>query len=533
MSSTEDPTSAPPTTSALDVVVPVALGVLVGAGVGVVLGRTVLAPKRPAPPATAPTVRPGGAPLMPEKGVEADGPLVAQSPSFLSTWARKREPVRPKATLPQVQQPTFLDTSFLTTTHIQRLLDSRPSADELTALARGPRWIIDSNVPNQPEVLLEGQSAKGAKATRSHASASFARSSINPFALFPSAQSHADIERKFGASWRDLLSPSTSPLWAPPAQAPSEACDAGPRRCPWTHPDPTGTGRLDNTAGSFRWARAGGFMPGGAQWFDCVQGAVPNCHFIAALQGIAMTMPQVLANRTRLLLDGRRQIQLFDGQNWRVFVLDEAVPVFQPNGRAYALTSCATSSRSNEQQVVGRVIGWPGLYEKVFAMAGLGVSHDRPNLLLPSYWVPSAFDAAGLPSGTPVAPITALTGQPTVSTDIHRGNVRDFWSAIQSLCTPGGMVVTPAHLGTVEENEADQWDTAQLVPSHAYSVCGWIAQNGQNYVVLRNAWGKYQPAGAGTLSGAWRDRRLGQDGLFAMEVSRAFNWYRTLTRMGG
>lgn len=154
MSSTEDPTSAPPTTSALDVVVPVALGVLVGAGVGVVLGRTVLAPKRPAPPATAPTVRPGGAPLMPEKGVEADGPLVAQSPSFLSTWARKREPVRPKATLPQVQQPTFLDTSFLTTTHIQRLLDSRPSADELTALARGPRWIIDSNVPNQPVVLL-------------------------------------------------------------------------------------------------------------------------------------------------------------------------------------------------------------------------------------------------------------------------------------------------------------------------------------------------------------------------------------------
>lgn len=473
-----DPPAAPPLPSTLGVVIPVGLGLLAGVGVGILLGRTKFAPK-PSSSATIHYTANAGldGPVLPAGVVmDGQGPAVALVPR-----------------------------------------DPRDVAAPLIA----------------PVVGAKDQSAKGAKATRRHASASFARSSINPFALFPSAQSHADIERKFGASWRDLLSPSISPLWAPPAQAPSEACDAGPRRCPWTHPDPTGTGRLDNTAGSFRWARAGGFMPGGAQWFDCVQGAVPNCHFIASLQGIAMTMPQVLANRTRLLLDGRRQIQLFDGQNWRVFVLDEAVPVFQPNGRAYALTSCATSSRSNEQQVVGRVIGWPGIYEKVFAMAGLGVSHDRPNLLLPSYWVPSTFDAAGLPSGTPVAPITALTGQPTVSTDIHRGNVQDFWSAIQSLCTPGGMVVTPAHLGTVEENEADQWDVVQLVPSHAYSLCGWIAQNGQNYVVLRNAWGKYQPAGAGTLSGAWRDRRLGQDGLFAMEVSRAFNWYRTLTRMGG
>lgn len=143
-----------------------ATGALIGLGVGVLLGRTALAPKRLAAPATAPTIRPGGAPLIPEKGVETDGPLAALSPSFLSTWARKPDPARPKATLPQVQQPTFLDTSFLTTTNIQRRLDSRPSVDQLAALSRGPRWVIDSNVPNQPQVLLGLQ--KTLRAADSH-----------------------------------------------------------------------------------------------------------------------------------------------------------------------------------------------------------------------------------------------------------------------------------------------------------------------------------------------------------------------------
>lgn len=438
----------PPESSALDVLVPVTLGLIVGTGVGILLGRTVFAPKLPAS-----TVRcAAGASL--DGAVRPGGAVIDTAPKSKTT-------------------------------------QKQPMADVLAA----------------------------------------APSSINPFALFPGARSIAEVAQRFDVSPRELLTPSMSPLWAP-INTP-ETCADGPRACPWLPPDPSNNHRMSGMTGVFQWGAAGAFMPGGAQWFDAVQGAVPNCHFIAALQAMSMTMPQVLANLVTLAPDGRRQFRLFDGTSWRVFTTDEAVPVFRPTGHTYALTPCATSSRGNESRVVGQVIGWPGVYEKVFAIAGLGVTHDRPDLLLPSYWVPSTFDAAGLPSGTPVPPITAMTGQPTVKLDVHGASVGDFWSAIQSLCNADGMVVAPAHLGTISATEADQWDQVQLVPEHAYSLCGRISQGGRNYVVLRNAWGMYQPSGDGTIQGSWRGRPLGAGGLFALEISRAFNWYSALHHMGG
>lgn len=65
-------------------------------------------------------------------------------------------------------------------------------------------------------------------------------------------------------------------------------------------------------------------------------------------------------------------------------------------------------------------------------MAGLGNVAD-PQLLLPAYWVPSEFDSAGLPAGRPVAPITALTGQPQAAISIRDGTLADLLRTVQSL----------------------------------------------------------------------------------------------------
>ncbi len=74
MSSTDDPPSAPPASSVLGVAVPVALGVLFGAGVGILLGRTVFAPKPP-PAATLGYTATAGmnGPVLPGGALADDG----------------------------------------------------------------------------------------------------------------------------------------------------------------------------------------------------------------------------------------------------------------------------------------------------------------------------------------------------------------------------------------------------------------------------------------------------------------------------
>jgi len=362
----------------------------------------------------------------------------------------------------------------------------------------------------------------------------FSRSAINPFALIPDFKNLSEVEHHFKLSWKELLTPDISPLWRYAhdiassylsALKTSGKCQFQQRQCPWMPPDPTRDGRIEGLSGSFNWSVAGNFAPASVDWFDPIQGLVPNCHFIATLQSLALTMPHLIVTRSRLSSASHRKFTLFDGVVWREFFVDETVPVFRPTSGSYALTVAASSSRSDENQLVGRVIGWPGVYEKAFAMAGLGVSHSQPNLLLPSYWVPNSFDADGLPSGTPASPLTALTGQQQLRADIRAGSISDLFAMVQSLCNADGYVVNPSHLGTLEANEADEWAAVKLVPSHAYSLCGWTSFGGRNYIILRNAWGKFQPDGDGTLSGSLHGRAFGNAGLFAMEVSRVFTWF--------
>lgn len=382
-------------------------------------------------------------------------------------------------------------------------------------------------------VLPAGQ-VKPSKTT-SNAPPQTAQYPVNPFVLQPRA-TISQIAKSYGLTTRELLTPYKSPLWSIPQIAAKNfeesiarlSCGNNPRRCAWMPPTPTGNSRLDTQSGTFSWMQASSDVWGHEpQWFDARQGYIPNCHFIASLQALSLTMPHVLRRRMDVTTN-KASVRLYTGTRDSIVEIDQTVPCFSPSMRAYSLAVGATSSRGAEDGVVGRVLGWPGIFEKAFAAAGLGVT-AMPNYLLASFWVPSAFDNYGQPLLT-VPPITALTGQPTdkIRNDFSTASFVQF---IRGMCLPNGHAHTPAHFGTIDD--ATLSEQINLVPSHEYSFCGSIERDGRTYIVLRNAWGNFQPDGGGTLNGVFLGRQLGSGGLFALEASQARAFFGTVTKMGG
>lgn len=329
----------------------------------------------------------------------------------------------------------------------------------------------------------------------------------------------ATAAKLLGLSADQLLDPKNPTTF--PALLPLDQAVALLRHREWNPPDPG----FRTIHGTCSWQVAGPFSPRGFDPFDANQGSIPNCHFIASLQALALTMPAALAARSTLRSDGRRDVSLYDGVAWRVVTLTERVPVFTPAGRSYSLGFGAGSGGIDYAPVVGTQIGWPGVFEKAFAMAGLNVTHDMPNLMLPSYWVPHEFDAAGLPAGSPVPPFTALTGRPTTRIDFARAPTAEIWRYFDAMCDADGVMRVPAKVETTNARSAADFLARRLVPEHAYAVFGSIRASGRNYLVLRNAWGNFNPVGDGTLTGAWRGRELGRAGFFALEASLVSQWF--------
>lgn len=370
------------------------------------------------------------------------------------------------------------------------------------------------------------------------------RGPINPFVLAQIAagqpidwrktpKPEQVVERLLKTSFVSLLSPQNSLMYPLPQNVSAlDQIGSLARHREWNPPKPPAD-RFFNS-GMCSWAIAGEFASRGIDAFDANQGDIPNCHFVASLQALAFVNPSALNARVVRLADGRRQFTLYDGDSWRTVVVTERVPVFTPSGRSYSLGFGAGSGGVDASPVVGTQVGWPGVFEKAFAVAGLGVSHDMPNLLLPSYWVPHEFDADGLPSGSPVPPFTAITGMPTAQVNFAHAPTAEIWRYFHAMCSTEGVMTVPAHISTIAVGPSGaEWAARKLVPQHAYSVLGSIYRDGRNYLVLRNAWGQFGPDGDGTLIGTFAGHTLGESGLFALEASIAGHWFDTGHHVGG
>ena len=123
------------------------------------------------------------------------------------------------------------------------------------------------------------------------------------------------------------------------------------------------------------WAATGDFFHETAEFFDPVQGAVANCHYIAALSAIAWATPFRIAHLARAT--GPNQSQFNDQINFfqpdsggaldKAIQVTEAVPMAAGGDYIYC--------RSSE---IGET--WPAIYEKAFAKLKTGTATDIPDI---------------------------------------------------------------------------------------------------------------------------------------------------------
>lgn len=307
-----------------------------------------------------------------------------------------------------------------------------------------------------------------------------------------------------------------------------------PRLDPWDPPvDPA---RRNYTIVRSAWDYVAPMFDGPPSFADVAQGGVPNCNFLASLASVALSMPSVLVERATPAASPRgerlRQIRLSSGDGINQVLISERVPRYvirdgsddaiggagsRQESSSRTLLPCAQNTWSMQGELFK---AWPAVYEKACARIGLGVAHDRPNLMLPNYWIPGGWDELGQPTDT-VHPITGLTGIPTMRVDAMPMNENDIWSFVMERMI-GDVARLPmiCSAAASETFSTAEWERIRLVPDHAYSVLGAIEADRHRYIVLRNPWGIYQPDATATIGGRWHGEVLGQRGLFAYELSQ-------------
>ncbi len=267
----------------------------------------------------------------------------------------------------------------------------------------------------------------------------------------------------------------------------------------------------DWTPPNASWQDAGRFFNETAEFHDPVQGAVANCYYIAALSAVAWSTPYRIAQQTRATGTGQPQflnrITFYkpdsQGQVDREIEVSESVPKSASGGFIYA-----RSSETDE--------AWPAIYEKAFAKLKTGTGTDHPDITATGW-------------GDCVWATAQLTGGSRAYYDTASRTADQLWNLLRSNCLSYRTIrpMTAWTYGSgADAPEPVDYNTANVVGSHCYTVLGWAYRNCKRYILLRNPWGSTEVT-AGSLDATvhaydvswWRPIALkDMDGTFAMEI---------------
>jgi calpain family cysteine protease len=257
--------------------------------------------------------------------------------------------------------------------------------------------------------------------------------------------------------------------------------------------------------GSVVWADPGEFFYEAAEFFDPVQGAVGDCYLIAALASIAWARPYIIANRTRATGTTQQafvdMVEIHESGQTKQIEVTEKLPLNSP-GNTYIYC------RSSE---TGEI--WPAVYEKAYAKWRTKDASDTPNI-------------NAIAGGDPVAALAQITGLTPYYFSCPSMTAEAIWQKVRensiSRKTFNPMVAWTYCSPPAGVNYSD----AHLAGCHAYSILGWLYNNGKEYVVLRNPWGFFEATlnvDTGTYvaydGSFWRSINLmNNDGTFALEA---------------
>ncbi|WP_075344173.1 C2 family cysteine protease [Tenacibaculum agarivorans] len=277
----------------------------------------------------------------------------------------------------------------------------------------------------------------------------------------------------------------------------------------------SGSSKKDWTPPNGVWRDKGDFFNDVVEYSDPIQGSVANCYFIAALNAVAWADPYRIVHRNRATTTGEttrvNAIQFYskggskDAPTKLVEVTDKTIVNASNNNWIYC--------RSNDNNEI-----YPALYEKAFAKWITKTNSDKPDITKTA-WGNCVKATAQLNNKTPhYFNTNSRTGSELYA--IVRGN------------SAGGKTIHPMTAWTYGSSDKTYTGT-NVVASHCYTVLGWTFKNGKKYIVLRNPWGRTEPAGLNTYQGLisffdesfWRPiNTIGNDGVFAIEA----NSFKTL-----
>jgi hypothetical protein len=265
------------------------------------------------------------------------------------------------------------------------------------------------------------------------------------------------------------------------------------------------------------WKGLGDFFKDVTEFNDPIQGAVANCYFIAALSAVAWADLYNIIHHTRATgpgdTDSINGIQFYNksggsGAPTSMVEVTDKVPVDANNQPIYC--------RDNDKGEI-----WPEVYEKAYAKWKTQNTMDFPNITLIAFG-DTVLVTAQITNKTPYYYNTATLTPQEIFTIVTSNSLSFKTINPMTAWTPAS---GPPFFGS------------NIVANHAYTILGWANNDGKDYLVLRNPWGRTEPAGVNTINGLvsffdesfWRViSTIPDDGIFALEVDVFKTFYAGL-----
>jgi hypothetical protein len=276
---------------------------------------------------------------------------------------------------------------------------------------------------------------------------------------------------------------------------------------------------------------------------DPVQGALPDCYFIAALSSVAFQRNALLPNQPTAPY--KYTFYNPSAQDGGVPTPDSSVRLM-PNTLPLDVNGNYSYSKSFTPREI-----WVAMYEKGFACWVNKVT-DKPDYskICTGDPVNALVNLTGLKFSTykPGTDVT-LSNATKYSTKDFGGDATKIYNKIKSKCIAPVSIVVKYPMVAYTYNPSIEtppsgitYTDATIVANHAYSVLGVYSVAPNNYIVMRNPWGQMgvgpgsgDPSGLppGALaSGTWNGLNLAisTDAIFALRADvfrdyfKGFGW---------
>jgi len=508
-----------------------------GIGFGVLLGRTVFAPKPPPQPVITFTSSGGlGAEAVAPAGALDGGKAevidaVFDEPAFGAPPGDKARLSIPDAKLPAFPKAPMASNPLAVVDLLVGPVDWSKVAD--------PRKYIENALRTPWRDLVDPRRSK----MLFDASAALLRGSLRGYKPnAPGALARATVEGAQCLRWIDALPVEIMarsggvPPWQGRrlrevyaacgfADAPGfnriGACGAAFEWCP------TGT--------PIAWLRRGASAPDGPDVLEPTQGLIPDCYLIAALSALAWVRPEVIRQAVTSSSPTRHTVRFsstLDYAGERPVIASRS-PAFVEVSDHYACLLSPPGASDDQVRPVrfpfasGRMRRpaqaipfatertWPSLIEKAFSVWTLGTDDDRPDMVAGDLG-PDKHSFAHLIDPTRMRE----TGAQYWPAQGHRADLA-AWVVARS--DGGGrarvpMVACTPDPGAMPEAVAELVGMG-MIPNHVWAVLGWFPRADRRFVVVRNPWGFQVVTGPNVLvSGIWEDLVLGLDGVYAIDA---------------